>query len=230
MILLGLDLETTGLDTNTVEITEIGAVLYDWHGHFPLAIFNTLIIGPEVPKEVTALNGVTTEILQRWGVPLKQAMESLATLMLQCDYVVGHNIKGYDRPILIREAKTCGVMLPEKDYLDTRMDVDYPKKFVSRKLTHLAAEHGFVSPFPHRAVFDVMTTFQILLNYDITQVIAWALSPDITIRAIVSFEENQLAKNRGYHWDKDKKIWFRVIKEFQLDEERKAAPFEIIKV
>ena len=51
------------------------------------------------------------------------------------------------------------------------------EKIKTRSLPYLAADHGFLNPFPHRALFDVMTMIQIAGMYDINEILKYADSP-----------------------------------------------------
>ena len=41
---------------------------------------------------------------------------------------------------------------------------------------------------------------------------------------------NHLAKKRSYRWNPERKIWFKVIKELDLESETKQASFDIARV
>ena len=93
-------------------------------------------------------------------------------------------------------------------------------------MIHLAAEHDFLNPFAHRAVFDVLTMFKVLSHYDIDEVVRYSKVPWVTVQAMVGFNNNKLAKERSYRWNPDRKIWWRLVKQDKLEQERKEAPFE----
>jgi hypothetical protein len=59
------------------------------------------------------------------------------------------------------------------------------------------ADHGFVYP-AHRAVNDVLAMLQILDRYSIAEIIERANTPNVEVRAVVSFDDRLLAKERGY--------------------------------
>jgi hypothetical protein len=54
-------------------------------------------------------------------------------------------------------------------------------------------------------------------EYNIDEMIERAKLPNVTVRAHVSFENNQLAKQRGYHWNPSSKVWTRTFKEDQVE-------------
>ena len=108
------------------------------------------------------------------------------------------------------------------------LDVEYPSNCSARNLLYLAAYQGFINPFAHRAVFDALTMLRILSCYGIRRVVEVAKSPQVTIKANVSYEERQLAKDARFHWDADSKSWLLDIKEILL--ENKEFPFLYSKV
>src|SRR5208282_4762391 len=112
-----------------------------------------------------------------------------------------------------------------------KADLEVPERN-STRLTYMAADHAFLNPFPHRAMFDVMTMLKILDNYDIGKVMELAKSPTVTVKAIVSFDQKDLARNRGYHAQYETnrdgsrgkfKHWSMSVKAIKLDQVREAA-------
>ena len=97
-----------------------------------------------------------------------------------------------------------------------------PPAITTRKLTHLAAEHGFLNPFPHRAVSDVLTMLKVLSHYDIAPVLESARQPSFTVKACVSYDDREKAKARGYRWDAARKIWTKIVKGHRLNDEIEA--------
>jgi DNA polymerase III subunit epsilon len=222
MLILGLDFETTSLDTETCEVIEVGAVLWDSEDKKPLALMSEFISGPVVPPEITRITRIDQDDL-RYGIELPLAAQKLSALVSQANFIVAHNGTVFDRPIYRR------LFAPEckKSWIDTRTDVPYPEEITTRKLTHLSSEHGFVNPFAHRAVFDVLTMLKILSFYDLGPVIIESTLPPITIAAQVSYTDREKAKARGYHWNAQKQIWFKTVKQPGLDRELKEAGFPV---
>jgi DNA polymerase-3 subunit epsilon len=233
MFWLGLDFETTGLDTSKERITEVGAVLWDCKEKLPLSMFNALIFDetmPELTPEITALTGLKTETLKRWGSDPKEILQTLTGLMAHADYIVAHNGTNFDKPLYYAECKRWGVTPCEKPWIDSCADVPYDARIATRKLVHLAAEHNFLNPFAHRAVFDVLTMFKVISQYDHDEIIRYANSPNITVRAVVTYEDRLKASSRGYRWNADAKHWIKTIKNFQIEKETKECPFKVVQI
>lgn len=231
MLILGVDVETTGLDPNKEEITEIGAVLWDTEFAAPVKFFNHLLKPScELPEKVQKLTGITPRLLdEHHSDPLYVAQE-LDNLIHKCDYVAAHNAK-FDRAfITVFLHKQLGVTLRDVPWIDSQYDIPYAEEITTRKLTHLAAEHGFVNPFAHRAVTDVLTMLQVCSQYNWSEVVTLAAAPTMTIRAKVTFEEKDKARSTGFRWNGDSKVWLKDIKTFQYDTElakAREAGFEI---
>jgi DNA polymerase-3 subunit epsilon len=140
---------------------------------------------------------------------------------------VAHNGLAFDRQVLKAWAEKYGLdWQPDKLWIDTKTDIEIPSRN-STRLVYLAADHGFLNPFPHRAMFDVMTMMTILSRYDLDKVIEVAKSPTLTLRAMVSYDDRELAKARGYHWQSETKQWTMNVKECNLEKERAASKFQI---
>jgi DNA polymerase-3 subunit epsilon len=245
MLLLGLDFETTGLSFTDDRITEIGAVLWDTDARMPVQIFNTLVKHPDCPPitdEITRLTGITQAMLDYYGVAPAPAFRRLGMMLAQAGVAVAHNGNGFDRPMLeaqmlrfsaVPETATIVSALAATPLLwvDTCMDVPYPPAITTRKLVHLAAEHGFLNPFAHRAVFDVLTMLKVLDGYIATpdaleSVLESARQPTVTMQALVSFDDREKAKARGYRWKSDTKQWLRHMKAHQAEAERAECGFK----
>ena len=241
--LLGLDFETTGLDFEKDRITEVGAVLWDVSARAPVLIFNALVQdadAPEITEEITRLTGITQAMIDEFGVEDSRVYARLNDLMSKADAVVAHNGCGFDRPMLDAQMRRYGEPTAtlvrqavedrfdrEKLWIDTCQDVEYAAHITTRKLTHLAAEHGFLNPFSHRAVFDVLTMLKVLDGYDLGPVMESAAQPMMTCFAVVSFADKEKAKARGYRWKAETKQWKKHVKAHKLEAEKAEAGFEI---
>lgn len=232
MIWLGLDFETTGLDTKADRVIEVGAILWDPHRKVPLKIFNEMVkVDRDLSPIITNLTGITDEDLDKWGHDSSAIFGQLDHMIRRCDYVVAHNGNSFDKPFYENECERHDLHIIEKPWLDSRLDVPYPDdKSQSKKLSHLAMEHGFLNPFPHRALSDVLTMLKVVSYYDPDSIIEFKNAPNVTVRALVNFDNKDKAKARGYHWEAKKKIWYKTMKQSELNREIEQADFKVIEI
>ena len=210
MLILGLDLETSGLDRKECDILEIGAVLWHVEEKRPVKLFSQFNkdFQSEVPPEIEKLIGLNAFEVKRFGKPLRDCLEELTIYLDSVEYVVAHNGRNFDKPFLEDTYKSIGMKMPEKVWIDTMIDLPYPDGMGTRKLSYLACEHGFVNPFPHRALTDVLTTLKIMSQYDFDVITEVAKSPLVQVIAQVSYDERHKPRQAGFRWDSERKYWF----------------------
>jgi len=230
MLICGFDLETTGLNTETDSIIEIGAVLWDTDLNTPMRIFSSLVYVPEgtvISDEAASVNGITREMLTLHGISAWAAIKEVRNLIALSDYIVGHNIRSFDEPMLKQGFLREHVAWINKPLIDTMTDLPFPKKIKGRTLIGLTAEHGFLNPFPHRAVTDVLASLKLLSCYPLAEVLRIANSPFLYIAADVPFQRKDEAKKLGYRWHGNQRFWWKQIRDFQLAEEQLVATFVV---
>jgi DNA polymerase III subunit epsilon len=238
MLVCGLDFETSGIEPTKHRVTEVGAVLWYTERSMPLRVEGYLVDpGDDCQweKEAVEVSGITPELVKEFGIDSSDALSRLLYMMGCADCVCAHNGERFDRPMFQAWCQREGAGVPEKLWIDTTTDIYFSAtipKDSKKKLAYLAADLGFVNPFPHRAVTDVLTMLRILSNYDIDRVCEMAREPFVQIEAIVSYEEKDLAKARGYGWripypGARKEKWIRDIKKCFLEQEIAEAPFKI---
>jgi DNA polymerase-3 subunit epsilon len=241
MLITGLDFEATSVDPETARILEVGAVLYDTDSRSPVEVISNLVHGGDYPEaldpEVTSVTGITEDQLLKYGVDPCYTFDNLTDLMQKSDAVMAHNGNAYDHPLWLAEVRRQGearvsrnwdvrdgVTVPDLLWIDTTIDLPFPKGLSPyRKLTHLAADHDFLNPFKHRAVFDVLTMIKIFECYPLEEVLALARQPMIQLQAFVSYEEKDKAKGVGYRWFKYSKRWIKSFKQGKLEAEQQLA-------
>jgi DNA polymerase-3 subunit epsilon len=139
--------------------------------------------------------------------------------------VVAHFGNEFDKLFIEASLRRHSYTPWEKHWLDTSIDVVYPARIKTRNLRHLASEHGFVNPFSHRAVFDVLTMFQIMRHYDLEEIISRSKEPVVYLQALIPFDQKEYAKGRGYRWCAEKKIWWKSFKQSDAEREKQEAGF-----
>lgn len=240
MRILGLDFETTGLDTKNDRIIEIGAVLWETDTKQAIYGYGAYLYDdtyPALSEDINRITGITDSVLREFGKHPFSMLKQLNDFALGhgVKYVVAHNGENFDKPILHSELQRAGYgfALTDLPWIDSKQDLPFEVEPDSRKLKHLALDQGFINPFPHRAQYDVLTMLKVLSAYDFSTVVEYSKIPWITVRAYVDYDKRELAKEKRYSWEnlgdkKYSKCWVKKIKENQLENERKTSAFEVL--
>jgi len=228
MLILGVDVETTGVDYEEDRITEIGAVLYDWDDKSIVGVMSKLVLeDPKPPQSdlIIEITGITDDMLKKWGEPPRDVMNEFLNMYYNADYLVAHNVD-FDKTMLknfILRNFPAWEPGPPKIWLDTSKDLPLPQSCRHTNLTYLSGFHGFANPFSHRAVTDVLTMLKLLEKFDIEEVIKINASPTVKFKANVDFHDKDLAKQEGFKWTPTPpsiKGWYKEVKECFLDMEK----------
>lgn len=234
MYLLFFDTETTGLNTKEDEILELGYAVYHIDNPAPVLLKSDFIVNQkkQITPEIEEITGITDAIIQKSGRPGSEVYQELADVIAKYDiqYAIGHNAYDFDIKILAANMEFYEITLPKLTVIDTLTDVKYRTKSKSYRLSYLLADHGFINPFPHRALTDAMSCAMLLYQYDIRQAIAVASTPIVEIKADVERQNKDLAKALQYQWDPERKIWFKKIRQYYLLEEVKKAKFRVVEL
>lgn len=226
MRVLGIDVETTGLEAGEDHIIEIGAVLWDTEAAKPLSMVSeTIISNKELSEEIQGITGITPEqVKPPIAKPIGNVLYEVECMAHQAERYVAHNAE-FDRQFLEYAAHHFEFPWVELPWIDTITDVPYPDKITTRKLTFLAAEHGFLILDAHRALFDVMAMLRVTSHYDWDKILWLADSPTIKVIGKQKFEDNHLVKAKGFRWDGEAKRWGKEVKKVLFDEECKTYDF-----
>ncbi|HKU51096.1 MAG TPA: 3'-5' exonuclease [Nitrospira sp.] len=233
------DVETTGLENAVDKIIEIGALEFEWIEE--VTDDSRLVYPPRIISMYGGLRDpgapLTDEIKRITGISDKDLagksfdQERLQALVQGADLHVAHNME-FDRGFIQKEEFfTAGAMVDTfgpPNWACSIRHIDWGEKgFKSAALNYLAADHGFVNPFPHRALFDCATTFrlmqphfiELLTNYvqKMFRVYAWR-SP---------FETKDKLREKRYQWDAPQKVWKKDVLESKLEGEREFLAKEI---
>jgi len=253
MRVLGLDLEgmnvdiKKGVQVNVDRITEIGAVLWDWDQKAPLEMLSKLVAEPDCPhitEDNTRITGITNEMVAEFGANPSVVADELANLMEKADCIMAHNggsfirpTDGYDYQMLMAFYSRYGKVMPNKVWIDTLTDLEFPEEILThtkggKSMLVLEHAHGFINPFPHRAVTDVLAMLKIASRYDINRMALLAQSPVVELvwsrpypgyraspKEKIAFEEGkEFAKSNGFRWNPDNKEWVLKAKQVLLNE------------
>jgi DNA polymerase-3 subunit epsilon len=153
-----LDLETTGLDYKTEQITEIGAIKLDSEFN-EIERFHTLVSleeGKELPEFITKLTGITAEDLI--GQPSESDALKQLEEFIEDSIVVAQNAT-FDLSFISR-----GGIHP-KEFLCTRALVRYVEPELSASLKAVTARNNIELNGHHRALNDVKATIEVMKLY-----------------------------------------------------------------
>ncbi len=225
MIILSFDLETSGLDFVKDRPLEVGAILYST-GLKRIIESQGFLVKADVAvtAEITKITGITQSMLDKFGLDSPDALGILSDMIDQSDAIVGHNVVRFDRRMLQSWATREKMPVTDKLWVDTFTDL--PDTF-STKLSYMAADAGYLNLFPHGALTDCLTVLKLLEKYDIDKVIERAKSPMVVVQAHQARHENDLAKKAKFRWFPEKKLWWRWVKEMDLDSFSKDLQFNI---
>lgn len=99
MLLGVIDTETTGIvrdyrHPDAPYLASVTAIIYDTEASRVQASFNTMIQPDDwsMPPEAGAINGLETEVLAAFGLPVEIVLPVVMDLFRPVDVVVGHNI------------------------------------------------------------------------------------------------------------------------------------------
>jgi len=224
MIICGKDYETTGLDPIIDRVVEVGFALWDTVARAPVFAAGFFVrpdgtITPERWAEAERVHGISMDTAIRYGFEPGDCLGKMLRYMEMADCVCAHNGNAFDKFFFDNWCVRAGVEPPEKLWIDTRIDLG----IISNRLTYIAADHGFINPFPHRALTDVLTMLKVLDAYDVEAVVARARIPNVCLQALVSFDNREKAKAIGYQWRGKFKRWLKLVKLDMVEIETKAA-------
>lgn len=208
-----IDTETTGLDTTTCEIIELGfqIVEFDSEGHLyqVLGAYNYLN-EPSQPlsEEVIRITGLTDAQLKGQRIPWQEVAQHVA----QIDLFIAHNA-GFDRPVLERYHevfvnKIWGCSWSQIDWANLADCTNRSQEFLAYKLGGFFFEG-------HRALHDVQALTQLLTltigeqAYPALHYLLQAVrQPKTRIQATgAPFAMKDALKQRGYRWQTEQKVW-----------------------
>ena len=225
MKVLGLDLETNGLDVQQCAVVEFGAVLWDTDRQTSLYSLGCLVDDTASStygnwEVCEKLSGITKDDIDRYAENAPSVISQYESMADEADFVLAANGKKFDKLVMDSFLKrySTGVKTPtEYSWVDL-YEFPFPENCKYRNLLYLAAYYGFINPFPHRALSDAMTMMKIASNFDMQAMLDRRATPPITLVAKVSYTNRAQASERGFMWQKTRKAWIRVIHESDLEE------------
>jgi DNA polymerase III subunit epsilon len=200
-----IDTETTSLE-DSARVVEVGAILYDLESQTSLQEMSTLLPGED--NEAEPINRIKPDSLRRMAeVGCSCALELLFAMSKKADVFVAHNAE-FDRARVF--GKPDFLPLADLPWVDT-MDMKWPLATREQSsLINLALDHGIGVASAHRALTDCRLIAALFDRMaDLQRMFQYAMRPTALYQALVSYEDKELAKQRGFRWDPVKKIWTR---------------------
>ncbi len=155
------DIETTGLDDQSDQIIELGAVKID-NGNI-IEKFSTFVKPTKsIPREVSNLTGITNAMVKN-APPIEFVIRDFYDFTRGC-VLSGHNIIGFDIKFIRREGENVGLDF-DNDLIDTMNEARVARLKISRfNLGTVTKALGISLEGAHRAWNDAFATAQVLLK------------------------------------------------------------------
>ena len=211
--LLILDTETTGLEPETHHCIEVGAILFDVPSRAVLAQQSFLLPAESNAAEpINRIPAAVTRLPQPW----KEALRWFQNLLDTADVLVAHNA-AFDRQWFGR-GELPAVAQP---WLCSMEDMRWPadRQLRSRpSVRDLALAYGVPVWAAHRALTDCIYLAEVFARCDdLEELLLQGLEPRQLVRAKVSYDDRQLARDAGFRWnDPIKGAWARRLSEREI--------------
>ena len=218
--LLILDTETTALSPQQGQCIEVGAVLFDVTSRSVLMQVSFLLPCDRNPAQ--AINGIPAAV-SRLEQPWRSGLACFEAMVADADAVLAHNA-AFDRQWFGNgELPALG-----KPWICSMEDIRWPAERQLRptpSVRDLALAYGVPVWAAHRALTDCIYLVQVFQRCDeLETLLQAALEPRRLVRARLSYDERQLAKDAGFRWNEPvPKAWSRRLSEREIA----ALPFPV---
>jgi DNA polymerase-3 subunit epsilon len=206
--LLLIDCETTGTDPEKDSLCEIGAILFSVQHKAVIQQISFLIPVESNPAE--KVNGIAVDLTTSSSPESNDVMlTALSWMAHQADACVAHNAD-FDRQWV------TGFLL-EKPWICTCHGISWPNLRPSPSLASLALAYGVPVWAAHRALTDCIYLAQVFeRDSQLEDHLEEGLLPQALVRACVTFDQKDLAKEAGFRWVPELKQWQRKCNERQI--------------
>jgi DNA polymerase-3 subunit epsilon len=211
-----LDTETTGFDSASDKIIELGMVSFEYcpdtgKAYRVLEVFDELE-DPHmpIPSDSIKVHGITDDMVQGKSID----DDAVQAFISQASLIIAHNAK-FDRAFV--EARFP--FFEKKAWACSFAQVNWNEEGLGgSKLEFLAYKFGFHYT-GHRASNDCHALLEVLQHQlpesgelGMKRLLDNARAKELKVSALNSrFESKDVLRQRGYRWNAEKKVWFNVI-------------------
>ena len=215
MILAGFDIESTGLDKVQDRPIEVGIALWTTKYNRSLDTRALLIKSDGVPvtDEITEITGITQSMVDNFGYEPSEAFDEMMYFMDKAEAIVAFNGHRFDVPMCQAWAKRVKKDFPDKLLIDPFTDV--PMK--GQELITMCAKLGIYYD-AHEAGADVGAMLRLTAKFPFEVVLERAKSPIVVVQSKQDFSNNKAAKRHKFRWNNDHRIWWKAVKEIDLND------------
>ena len=219
-----VDTETTGLSNEKDHIIEIALKCVELNKHTGENL--KVIDGYEalqdpgmlIPEQATRINGITDEDVKGQSIDWTVVEDIFKMSQL----IISHNAR-FDRPFIDKKLN----LSKNKIWACSLVDIDWLERgFKNKSQEMLCIWHGFYYA-SHRAMIDVDSLIHLLThntnedNKPIVELIKNARKSWLKVYAHNSkIETKDVLRENKYRWDPNKKVWYKIIKHTEMEEER----------
>jgi DNA polymerase III epsilon subunit-like protein len=209
VIIAGIDVETTGLEGDDIEVVEVGYCIFDTSNNLVVSNGSDLFSVDKWSEEAAKHHGIpeyATKIADQRPHQVDVAKRILA---YKPEVIVSHNAE-YDHPKVTK----CWPGLKNVKWLCTLQDFPHDEilgNVTSRRLMHLAVDYGLSVHGWHRAGVDAEMACRIAAKHDVRKVLTNSLLPKFKVvtRGRYSEEGKIITKQLKFRWDSENKVWWK---------------------
>mgnify|MGYP001553866302 CR=1 FL=1 len=209
MLIVGVDVETTSLDSETGEIVEMGCVLYDTKSERVVSVFGKVYKVNEWGVEAAECHQIPEEISDMMPMINTDGIDPWNAISGDlAKYVVAHNA-GHDHAFVTK----IWPSFLNKPWICTQRDLNHSdilSKVSSKRLAHLCVDYHISMGSWHQAVADAEACARLAGRHDLDKAYEWKMKPKFRLITYGHYIEgvpheapSVLADGRRYRWNTD---------------------------
>jgi DNA polymerase III alpha subunit (gram-positive type) len=215
MIVVGVDIEATGLDKVKDRPIEAGVAL--WTTKFNRSLDTRVILiqsdGVPVTDEITQITKITQSMVDNFGYTPEEAFDESMYFIERAEAIIAFNGRKFDIPMCQQWAQRVQRQFPDKLLIDPFTDL--PMR--GQELITMCAKMGIYYD-PHEAGADVGAMLRLMSKFDFELVLLRAKSPTVVVQSMQDRRNNSAAKKLKFRWNPDHKIWWKAVKEIDIND------------